>query len=71
MIVEAMIRECDYTGKRFAEPVLGYHFFAQGATGRVCCVLAASKEAFDVQPKAITLDELEKLVEEKGGYLDY
>lgn len=72
MILEALIKECDYTGKKYAEPVMGYHLFARGATGRVCCVVTASKEAYDVQPKTMTLEEIEKIAESvPGGYLDY
>lgn len=70
MMIEGKIDQCDITGKTFTPPVTGYHMFARGATGRVCCVMYASKDA--VSGTAVTYDELVEWAESvPGGYLDY
>lgn len=76
MMIAAMIKECDYTGKVFKAPVKGYHVFARGATGRVCHVLNVCAAA--VKPNRpnffviSTLKEVEEWAESiPGGYLDY
>jgi hypothetical protein len=72
MMIEAMVWECDYTDRKFDDPVPGYHVFARGATGRVCCVMYVSKEAVGVDQKINTIRELEAWAESvPGGYLDY
>jgi hypothetical protein len=72
MLMQAMIQECDITGRRFSEPVSGYHVFARGATGRVCCVMYVSKEAISEDQKISTLFEVVAWAESvPGGYLDY
>ena len=72
MLIEATIQECDITGRRFSEPVSGYHVFARGATGRVCCVMYVSKEAISEDQQISTFEELEAWAESvPGGYLDY
>jgi len=72
MMIEAMVCECDYTDKKFDEPVPGYHVFARGATGRVCCVMHVAKEEISKKNKVSTLEELEAWAESiPGGWLDY
>ncbi len=39
MYLKAKVRECDFTGEKYDEPVDGAHCFARGATGRWCCVM--------------------------------
>ena len=70
MMIQAMISECDITGQKFSQPVMGYHLFARGNTGRVCCVIHASEGTVPGEP--VTLDALEAWAESvPGGYLDY
>lgn len=70
MMLEAEITECDMTGSRFNPPVMGYHLFARGATGRVCCVMTASKNSVRGEP--VSYEELKEWAESApGGYLDY
>jgi hypothetical protein len=72
MMIEAMIQECDYTDRKFDDPVSGYHVFARGATGRVCCVMYVSKEAISEDQQISSFEELEAWAESvPGGYLDY
>ena len=72
MLIEAMIRECDWTGCKFDEEVLGYHAYARGATGRVCCVMYVSKEAVAKGQKIVNFEELKEWAESvPGGSLDY
>jgi hypothetical protein len=54
--------------------VLGFHFFARGATGRVCNVLDVCHECDGNSRREAghTIEEVEKWAEsEPGGYLDY
>ena len=44
MFVEAMVRECDFTGNRYDTPVKGAWALAQGATGRWCAVMFVGPE---------------------------
>jgi hypothetical protein len=73
MIIAAMIRDCDWTDQKFDEPVMGYHLFSRGATGRVCQVLNLCAEAVNLEKnKVSTLEEVEAWAESvPGGYLDY
>ena len=44
MIIAAPVNECDFTGRKYAEPVMGGHCLAAGATGRVCVVMYVGPE---------------------------
>ena len=73
MYTKDILRSCDMCD---AKDVAGFHFFARGATGRVCNVLDVCHECDDGSGRehlvAPTLAEVEKWAEsEPGGYLDY
>lgn len=44
MYMQAKVRECDFDGNRYSQPVDGAWVLAQGATGRVCPVMFAGPE---------------------------
>ena len=71
MFVSRYVSECDETGQRFEEPVLGLACVARGATGRWCEVLWLGPE-----PRArleaegatfLTYGEARAKVEAKGN----
>ena len=44
MYLAHTVRECDFTGRKYAEPVQGAHIVAPGATGRWCWILCIGPE---------------------------
>ena len=44
MFIKQMIRECDFTGRKYNTSVEGAGALAQGATGRMCVVMYAGPE---------------------------
>ena len=71
MYIKDTLRYCDICNEK---EVLGLHFFARGATGRVCNVLDICNECgeYSHDEQGNTLAEVEKWAEsEPGGYLDY
>ena len=44
MYVAMMVTECDMTGTKYDEPVLGAWAIARSATGRYCCVMYVGPE---------------------------
>jgi hypothetical protein len=72
MYIPAMIRECDITDKKYAEPVMGAYALARGATGRWCPVLAFGPEALAEYALPVTdYDTARKHIEAQGDWLDY
>ncbi len=74
-MLKMKVRDCDFTGRQYAEPVDGAGFFARGATGRVCLVMQAGPEWLaeygDTNPTE-TEAEIRTWAESvPGGYLDY
>jgi len=72
MYIPAMIRECDITNQRYAEPVMGAYALARGATGRWCPVLSFGPEVIAEQALPMTdyATACER-IEAAGDWLDY
>lgn len=71
MYIKQMVRECDYTGRKYATPVEGAGALAQGATGRMCVVMHVGPEF--ISEYNITLmseEEAEAWAKENNGWLD-
>ena len=71
MFIKGLLRNCDLCDEK---GVFGFHFFARGASGRVCNVLDVCHECDgnSHDRKGATLEEVEKWAESvPGGYLDY
>lgn len=71
MFIKGLLRSCDLCSEK---GVFGFHFFARGASGRVCNVLDVCHECDgnSHDRKGATLEEVEKWAEsEPNGYLDY
>lgn len=69
--VAGKVKECDYSSKRYSEPVDGCWALAQGATGRYCVVLHIGPE--EIEANNLTVRDLEEVraeIEAKGAYLD-
>lgn len=72
MYIPAMIRECDITNQKYAEPVMGAYAVARGATGRWCPVLSFGPEVIAEQNLPMTdYDTAREHIEAKGDWLDY
>ena len=71
MYTKDHLRYCDLCNEKEVE---GFHFFARGATGRVCNVLDMCHECdgHSHDRKPATLFEVQAWAESvPGGYLDY
>ena len=69
MYTKDILRYCDLCNEKEVE---GFHFFARGATGRVCNVLDMCHECDGHDRKGHTLEEVNAWAESvPGGYLDY
>ena len=71
MFIKGLLRNCDLCDEK---GVFGFHFFARGASGRVCNVLDVCHECDgnSHDRKGYTLEEVEAWAESvPGGYLDY
>ena len=71
MFIKDLLRSCDLCDEK---GVFGFHFFARGASGRVCNVLDVCHECDgnSHDRKGHTLEEVEAWAEsEPNGYLDY
>lgn len=72
MFVEALVRECDFTGNRYDTPVQGAWAVAQGATGRWCAVMyVGPEEILRSSIKVLTYEEAVARAEEIGGEVDF
>ena len=78
MYTKDILRSCDMCNEK---DVAGFHFFARGATGRVCNVLdichtcdTGGKKFFRSEDRTgyVTLEEVKAWAESvPNGYLDY
>ena len=71
MYTKDTLRYCDLCNEK---DVAGFHFFARGATGRVCNVLDICHECdgHSQEREGYTLFDVQKWAESvPGGYLDY
>ena len=71
MFVGGLLNRCDLCDE---QNVLGFHFFARGATGRVCNVLDVCHECDGNSHarRGHTLEEVNAWAESvPNGYLDY
>ena len=70
MYTKDTLRYCDLCNEKEVE---GFHFFARGATGRVCNVLDICHECDGADDReGYTLEEVNAWAESvPGGYLDY
>lgn len=73
MYVAAMVRECDFSDRKYAEPVLGAMAVARGASGRYCPVMFVGPELL-AEHGVIPLTEAEaraKIAAAGDGYADF
>ena len=71
MFIKDILRYCDLCNEK---EVAGFHFFARGATGRVCNVMDICHECdgHSSDREGYTLEEVNAWAESvPGGYLDY
>ena len=73
MWVEQMVKECDFTGKKYDTPQKGAGGIAQGCTGRWCVVMHAGPEyvkEHDIDP--VPLEVARQKVEARCyGWADF
>jgi hypothetical protein len=66
---------CDFENKSYFPFTEGIHFFARGATGRVCWVMSMGPDCEGFQKykeTAVSVEQLEAWAEDyRGGWLDY
>jgi hypothetical protein len=69
------VNHCDFEDKDYPDFVEGIHFFARGATGRVCWVMSMGPDCEGFQKyleTAVSVEQLEAWAESvPGGWLDY
>lgn len=73
MYVAAMVRECDFSDRKYDVPVLGAMAVARGASGRYCPVMFVGPELLE-EHGVIPLTEEEayaKIKEAGDGYADF
>ena len=73
MYVQAMVRECDFSDRKYDVPVLGAMAVARGASGRYCPVMFVGPEIL-AQHGVIPLTEEEAYAKIKlagDGYADF
>jgi hypothetical protein len=71
MFIKGLLRYCDLCNEKEVD---GFHFFARGATGRVCNVMDICHECDgnSHDRKDASLEEVEAWAESvPNGYLDY
>ena len=73
MLVEGLVRECDFNDVKYQGAVKGAWLVVQGATGRWCAVMHAGPEYLrnnNLLGEVLTIEQAERQVDLKGGYLD-
>ena len=73
MYVQAMVRECDFSDRKYDAPVMGAMAVARGASGRYCPVMFVGPEIL-VQHNVTPLTEEEAYAKIKAagdGYADF
>ena len=72
MVIKGYVPECDWSGRKYEEAVLGGHCIAPGATGRHCCVMYIGPEEIARQNvKVLDYEETEEYrqqIAEKFGW---
>jgi len=73
MYVQAMVRECDLSDRKYDAPVMGAMAVARGATGRYCAVLHVGPEFLAEQNcTPFTVQEAYDRIATSGdGYPDF
>jgi hypothetical protein len=73
MYVQAMVRECDFSDRKYNSPVMGAMVVSRGATGRYCPVMFVGPEIL-AQHNCVPLTEQEaysKIAMAGDGYPDF
>ena len=73
MLVEGLVNECDFSGMSYQGTVQGAWLVVQGATGRWCTVMHVGPEYLrsnNLLREVLTIEQAERQVDLKGGYLD-
>ena len=73
MLVEGLVSECDFSGMSYQGTVQGAWLVVQGATGRRCTVMHVGPEYLrsnNLLREVLTIEQAERQVDLKGGYLD-
>lgn len=71
MYIKQMVRECDFTGRKYESAVEGAGALAQGATGRMCVVMYAGPEFIAENNISLMSEEDAELwAKENNGWLD-
>jgi hypothetical protein len=67
----ATVYSCDFTDKTYPDGVQGAYALAQGATGRICCVMYVGPE-FLAKNKitSVSYEQAEKWAESINGWLE-
>jgi len=73
MWMKEYVRNCDFTDRKYDEPVEGAWALAQGASGRYCCVMWAGPEyVAEHGIQTISREEAEARVEaQEGAWVDF
>lgn len=72
MIIRRKITHCDYTNRKYEQPVDGGACIAQGATGRWCEVLWIGPEHLaEAEVEPISREEAITQIEKLGGWADF
>jgi hypothetical protein len=73
MYVQAMVRECDFSDRKYEVPVLGAMAVARGASGRYCPVMFVGPEILAQHGvTALTEEEAYAKIKLNGdGYADF
>jgi hypothetical protein len=73
MYVQAMVRECDFSDRKYNSPVMGAMVVSRGASGRYCPVMFVGPEIL-AQHNCVPLTEQEaysKIAMAGDGYPDF
>jgi hypothetical protein len=73
MYVQAMVRECDFSNRKYDSPVMGAMVVSRGASGRYCPVMFVGPEIL-AQHNCVPLTEQEaysKIAMAGDGYPDF
>ena len=73
MYVQAMVRECDFSDRKYDSPVMGAIVVSRGASGRYCPVMFVGPEIL-AQHNCVPLTEQEaysKIAMAGDGYPDF
>lgn len=76
MWLKSKVKECDFLGISYLQEVDGCYAIAQGASGRWCPVMVAGPDFIEKcreqgEVDLLTYEEVEKIIEERGGWLEF